>query len=114
MNICSAPPPHTRTWISIRCAFFWSIGSFLICVCAMTRIAQQCFFSCSSSASMPFLPSVYFLAYLEKHFFLALDLEAGGKAKIGHGHRMAVVWGTTVGHHSDVCMEVIRHCLPDP
>ena len=86
MNICSAPPPHTRTWISIRCAFFWSIGSFLICVCAMTRIAQQCFFSCSSSASMPFLPSVYFLAYLEKHFFLALDLEAGGeRRKLGMG-----------------------------
>lgn len=39
-------------------------------VCASTRMVQQCFFSCSSSASICFLPSVYFLTYLVNAFFL--------------------------------------------
>lgn len=34
------------------------------CVCASTRITQQCFFSSATSASISFLPSAYFLAYL--------------------------------------------------
>jgi hypothetical protein len=57
----------------MRWAFLEPMGTFLIWVWASTRMTQQCFLSDSSSASICFLPSVYFLAYLLKHFFLALD-----------------------------------------
>ena len=52
------------TWISMRCAFFWPMGTLRTCVCASTRTAAQCFFSSATSASISFLPSAYFLAYL--------------------------------------------------
>lgn len=41
-------------------------------VWARTRMMQQCFTMEASSDSMVFLPSVYFLAYRVKAFFLAL------------------------------------------
>ena len=62
---------YRRTWISSMWAFFWpQLEIFLICVCVSTRMTVQCFFSSSSSASMVFLPSAYFFAYL-------LDIDSG-------------------------------------
>ena len=47
--------------------------TFLIWVCAMTRITEQCFFMRASSNSISFLPSSsdHFLAYLVNAFFFA-------------------------------------------
>ena len=73
---------RTQTWISAMWAFFWPKPMVRIWVWASTRMTVQCFFSCSSSASMLFLPSVYFLAYLLNAFFLLLYLHSA--STIGH------------------------------
>ena len=59
-------------WISMQWAFFWPMGILRICVWQMARTTVACFLSCSSSAWISFFPSLYFLAYFVKAFFLAL------------------------------------------
>jgi hypothetical protein len=48
----------------MRCAFFWAMGTLRTWVCASTRMEQQCFLSSAISASISFLPSLYFFTYL--------------------------------------------------